>query len=634
MLLDSINSPRDLKKIPLVQLPVLAEEIRTRIIEVVSGTGGHLASSLGAVELIIALHYCLDTPQDKIIFDVGHQAYAHKILTSRNKEFSGLRQYQGLSGFPSKDESVYDTFTTGHSSTAVSLALGLACARDYLPKEKYFKVVAVIGDGSLSGGLCFEGLNNAGHLKKDILVILNTNELSIAPNVGALSNYLNKIISLPIYNRFRESLEALVKSRIPKGSHLIKIANKFEEGLKGLFIPGILFEELGFRYFGPLDGHNLGLMIPTLNNILNMKGPRLLHVMTKKGKGYLPSETDPVRFHSATPFEIKTGKALAKEQPLTKTYTQVFSGKLVELAKLNPKIVAITAAMPEGTGLDRFRDLYPQRFFDVGIAEEHAVCFAAGLAREGLKPVAAIYSTFLQRAYDQIVEEIALQNAPVVFAIDRAGIVGEDGPTHQGVFDISLLRNIPNLVVMAPKDGRELGNMLEFAINLDKPVAIRYPKATDPGSLILDSGNTSSLQPPCLAGRQAASSLQIGKAEVLKTGGDFAIIALGSMVNPCREAVALLEKEGRSATLVNARFVKPIDIDLFKNISTKAKFIFTVEEGILEGGFGSAVMEAIDRPVIKMGLPCEFIPQGKREVLLEQYGLTAQGIFNRIKSLL
>jgi len=618
MLLDSINSPHDLKKIPLVQLSVLAEEIRTRIIEVVSGTGGHLASSLGAVELIIALHYCLDTPQDKIIFDVGHQAYAHKILTGRNKAFSGLRQYQGLSGFPSKDESIYDTFTTGHSSTAVSLALGLACARDYLPKEKYFKVVAVIGDGSLSGGLCFEGLNNAGHLKKDILVILNTNELSIAPNVGALSNYLNKIISLPIYNRFRESLEALVKSRIPKGSRLIKIANKFEEGLKGLFIPGILFEELGFRYFGPLDGHNLGLMIRTLNNILNMKGPRLLHVMTKKGKGYLPSETDPVRFHSATPFEIKTGKVLAKEQPFDKTYTQVFSEKLVELAKVNPKIVAITAAMPEGTGLDRFRDLYPQRFFDVGIAEEHAVCFAAGLAREGLKPVAAIYSTFLQRAYDQIVEEIALQNAPVVFAIDRAGIVGEDGPTHQGVFDISLLRNIPNLVVMAPKDGRELENMLEFAVSLDRPVAVRYPK---------DKAPSSKLQAP-------SSKLQLGKAEILKEGQDLAIIALGSMVIPCWEAVALLEKEGISATLVNARFVKPIDIDLFKNISTKAKFIFTVEEGILEGGFGSAVMEAIDRPVIKMGLPCEFIPQGKREVLLEQYGLTAQGIFNRIKSLL
>jgi 1-deoxy-D-xylulose-5-phosphate synthase len=618
MLLERIDSPGDLKKLSLTELPILTEEIRHRIIEVVSGTGGHLASSLGAVELIIALHYCLDTPQDKIIFDVGHQAYAHKILTGRNKEFPGLRQYQGLSGFPSKDESVYDTFTTGHSSTAVSLALGLVCARDYLPKEKYFKVVAVIGDGSLSGGLCFEGLNNAGHLKKDILVILNTNELSIAPNVGALSNYLNKIISLPIYNRFRESLEALVKSRIPKGSRLIKIANKFEEGLKGLFIPGILFEELGFRYFGPLDGHNLGLMIHTLNNILNMKGPRLLHVMTKKGKGYLPSETDPIRFHSAAPFEIKTGKALTKEQPLAKTYTQVFSEKLVELAKVNPKIVAITAAMPEGTGLDRFRDLYPQRFFDVGIAEEHAVCFAAGLAKGGLKPVAAIYSSFLQRAYDQIIEEIALQNTPLVFAIDRAGIVGEDGPTHQGVFDIAFLRNIPNLVVMAPKDGRELEDMLEFALSLDRPVAVRYPK---------DKALSSKLQ-------ATSYKPQLGKAEVLKEGQDFAIIALGSMVIPCWEAIELLEKEGMSATLVNARFVKPLDINLFKDINTKAKFIFTVEEGILEGGFGSAVAEAIDRPVIKMGLPCGFIPQGKREFLLEKYGLTAQGIFNRIKSLL
>lgn len=615
MLLEKINSPLDLKKLTLEQLPILASEIRQRIIEVVSHTGGHLASSLGAVELIIALHYCLDTPADKIIFDVGHQAYAHKILTLRDQDFSRLRQYQGLSGFPSKDESIYDVFTTGHSSTAVSLALGLVCARDYLgPNQPHFKVVAVIGDGSLSGGLCFEGLNNTGHLKKDILVILNTNELSIAPNVGALSTYLNKLISLPIYNRFKSSLESFVKSRMPKGSRIIKLANKFEEGLKGLFIPGIFFEELGFRYFGPLDGHNLNILIPTLNNILNISGPKLLHVITKKGKGYLPAEDEPVRFHSATHFDLKTGKPLVKEKRLP-TYTEVFREKLVELAKTNKKIVAITAAMPEGTGLDKFRDLYFERFFDVGIAEEHAVCFAGGLAKEGLKPVVAIYSTFLQRAYDEIMECVALQDLAVIFSLDRAGIVGEDGQTHQGIFDIPFLRSIPNLVIMAPKDGQELEVMLEFAINLDKPIAIRYPKSICPSVHLSISG------------------LELGKAELLKEGKDFAIVALGSMVVPALEAIGLLEKDGLSGTLINSRFVRPLDISLLKNISTKVKFIFTVEEGILEGGFGSAVLEVMDKPVFRIGLPAEFIPCGKREILLEKYGLTSQEIANKIKSI-
>jgi 1-deoxy-D-xylulose-5-phosphate synthase len=615
MILETINSPKDLKKLTPEQLIVVAAEIRQRIVEVVSTTGGHLASSLGAVELIIALHYCLDIPPDKIVFDVGHQAYAHKILTGRNKDFSSLRQYQGLSGFPCKGESLYDAFTTGHSSTAVPLALGLVCARDQLERKEYFKVVAVIGDGSLSGGLCFEGLNNAGHLKKDLLVILNTNELSIAPNVGALSTYLNKLISLPIYNRFRNSLENLVKSRIPKGSRLIQIANKFEEGLKGLFVPGIFFEELGFRYFGPLDGHNLNLLIATLKNIINIKGPVLLHVITKKGKGYLPAEKEPIKFHSAAPFDINTGLDLTKDSGDSKSYTQVFSEKLLELARNDKRIVAITAAMPEGTGLDKLRDLYPERFFDVGIAEEYAVCFAGGLASAGMKPVVAIYSSFLQRAYDQIIEEVALQNAAVVFAIDRAGIVGEDGPTHQGVFDIAFLRSVPNLVVMAPKDGEELKKMLEFAINLDRPVAIRYPKDKVPSTEY----------------RVPSSEIKLGEAEVLKEGKDFAIIALGSMVIPSLEAIELLKAEGLSGSLVNARFVKPLDADLFKTLTANIKFIFTTEEGILEGGFGSAVMEAIDRPLIKIGLPGEFIPHGKRGILLDKYSLTAQGIATEIE---
>jgi len=635
MLLDSINSPQDLKRLSPEQLPELAVEIRQRIVEVVSQTGGHLASSLGAVELIIALHYCLDTPRDKIIFDVGHQAYAHKILTARNRDFSTLRQYQGISGFPSKDESVYDVFTTGHSSTAVSLALGLACARDYnLAKTPYYKVVAVIGDGSLSGGLCFEGLNNTGHLKKDILVILNTNELSIAPNVGALSTYLNKIISLPIYNRFRNSLESFVKSRLPKTSRIIKLANKFEEGLKGLFVPGILFEELGFRYFGPLDGHDLGILIKTLKNISNIKGPVLLHVITKKGKGYPPAENDAVRFHGTGPFDIKTGESLSNKQaPTPKTYTEVFSEKLLELAASDKKILAITAAMPEGTGLDKFRNIYPERFFDVGIAEGHAVCLASGLAKAGFKPVVAIYSTFLQRAYDQIIEDIALQNLAVIFAIDRAGIAGEDGVTHQGIFDIAFLRGIPNLIIMAPKDDPELEGMLEFAVGLDRPAAIRYPKGKIPNS----NGST-----PLTIGTERSrsakfqipnSKIELGKAEVLKEGKDFAIIALGSMVLPSFEAIELLKKDGLSGTLINARFVKPQDSNLFKDISAKVKVIFSVEEGILDGGFGSAVQEVIEQPIIRMGLPPEFITHGKRDILLEKYGLTREGIVRRIKEL-
>lgn len=619
MTLESIHSPEDLRKLNVDALPQLAQEVRSRIIEGVSLNGGHLASSLGAVELIIALHYCLNTPQDKIIFDVGHQAYAHKILTGRNKSFSGLRQYGGLSGFPSKEESAYDSFTTGHSSSAVSLATGLACARDCaIPKEKYFKVAAVIGDGSLSGGLCFEGLNNAGHLKKDILVVLNTNELSIAANSGALSTYLNKIISLPVYNRFRDSLESFVKSRMPKrGSRLISLANKFEEGLKGLFVPGMFFEELGFRYFGPIDGHNIQQLTHTLKNINLIKGPLLLHVITKKGKGYLPAENNPVKFHGIGPFDAKSGLAVAKDKPqVAKSYTQVFGEELLELARKDEKIIAVTAAMPEGTGLDKFRESYPERFFDVGIAEEHAVCFAAGLAVQGLKPVVAVYSTFLQRAYDQIIEDVALQNLPVVFAIDRAGIVGEDGVTHQGIFDVAFLRPIPNLTVMAPKDGQELESMLEFAFNLGKPVAIRYPRAV------------------CPLSHYGSAAIELGKAEALREGDDFAIIALGTMVVPAIEAAELLEKEGFRGAVINARFIKPLDKKLFRDICEKTKFVFSVEEGILDAGFGSALQEVTGKPIIRLGLPDAFIPHGRREFLLEKFGLNKEGIYHKIKTVI
>jgi len=613
MLLETIHSPQDLKKLTPEQLVSLTAEIRRRIIEVVSSTGGHLASSLGAVELIVALHYCLDTPRDKIIWDVGHQAYAHKILTGRNEDFTCLRQYKGLTGFPCKDESEYDAFTTGHSSTAVSLALGLVAARDLLPNEEYFKVVAVIGDGSLSGGLCFEGLNNAGHLKKDIMVVLNTNELSIAPNVGALSTYLNKLISMPVYNRFKASLEELVRSRLPnKGSRILKLANKFEEGLKGLFVPGMLFEELGFRYFGPFDGHNVALLINNLKKISSIKGPLLVHVVTKKGRGYPPAENDPVKFHSAAPFDVATGESLNKTSPPLKSYTDVLGETLVNLAQENKKIVAITAAMAEGTGLDKFRDRYPARFFDVGIAEEHAVCFAAGLARAGLTPIVAIYSTFLQRAYDQIIEAAALQDLGIIFAIDRSGIVGGDGATHQGILDIAFLRHIPNMTVMAPADALELGQMLEFAVTLHHPIALRYPKDTAPEKFF------------------SSPAIELGKAQVLRPGKDATIIGLGTMVIPALLAAEILAKKGRDIGVVNARFVKPLDKGLFQKLSAQGKHIFTVEEGVLEGGFGSAVSELIDRPVTRIGLPSEFIPCGKRDVLLKDYGLTAQAIADKI----
>jgi len=611
-MLEKINTPQDLRRLPLERLPILAQEIRQRMIEVVSKTGGHLASSLGTVELTIALHYCLDTPQDKVIWDVGHQTYAHKILTGRNKNFDSLRQLNGLSGFPCKDESEYDIFNTGHSSTAVSLALGLACGRDLLPQDKYFKVVAVIGDGSLSGGLCLEGLNNAGHLKRDLIVILNTNELSIAPNVGALSTYLNKLISLPLYNRFRDALQNFVSSRIPKGTRLLQIANKFEEGLKSIFIPGMLFEELGFRYFGPFDGHQLDTLIPTFKKIFAIKGPLLIHVVTKKGKGFAPAEKNPVLFHSAPAFDKTTGQPLSRGEG--KSYTGVFSDAIIRLAQKDARIVAITAAMPEGTGLDRFRDVFPTRFFDVGIAEEHAVCFAAGLARKGLKPVVAIYSTFLQRSYDQIIECVSLQRLGVVFALDRAGVVPADGPTHQGIFDLAMLRTVPDMILMAPADGQELAGMLELALSWDVPVAIRYPKAKIP------SFNFSQ------------AKIELGRPQVLLEGRDFVIIALGSMVLPCYEAMEILKKDGYVGTLVNARFVKPLDKDCYQKIISGARLVVTVEDGILEGGFGSALMELLQLPILRLGLPSEFIPCGPRELLLEKYGLSAQVIAKKIKN--
>ena len=615
--LNKINNPGDLKKIPVRNLPKLADEIREKIIKTVSKTGGHLASSLGAVELAISLHYAFDMPKDKIIWDVGHQAYPHKLLTGRAKNFETLRQLGGISGFPSRAESEYDIFTCGHSSTSISTALGLACARDL--KKENWKVIAVIGDASLANGMALEALNHAGHLMKDILVVLNDNELSISKTVGGLSKYLNRILTNPVYNRVRRRMQILVK-RIPIfGFKAFKAARRLEESLKSLLVPGIFFEELGFRYFGPIDGHNINTLISTLKNLSSLKEPVILHVLTKKGKGSRFAEENPSDFHSAGPFERDTGESLKKKE--AKAFTDVFSDKIAELAAKNQKIVAITAAMPDGTGLSRFSKEFPNRFFDVGIAEEHAVALSAGLAEQGLKPVVAIYSTFLQRAYDQLLHDVSLQNLAVIFCIDRAGLVGEDGPTHHGLFDIAYLRHIPNFIIMAPRDGLELEAMLEFAVNVNKPVAIRYPRGSAQSHL---SG--SSFQ-----------KIELGKAEILREGKKLAIFAIGSMVSIAIKTADLLSSEGIEATVVNARFVKPLDKEMIENTATHIKKIVTLEEGVVAGGFGSAILEFLEEENIKditiktIGLPDHFIGHGKREELFKEYHLTADEICETIK---
>lgn len=616
-LLNKINSPKDLKKIPAGDLPLLAGEIRKRIIGVVSKTGGHLASSLGAVELAISLHYCFDMPRDKIIWDVGHQAYPHKILTGRADRFDTLRQLGGISGFPSREESEYDIFTCGHSATSISTALGLACARDL--EDERWKVIAVIGDASLANGMALEALNHAGHLKKDLVVILNDNELSISRSVGALARYLNRVMTNPLYNRVRRQMQILVK-RIPLfGFKTFKAAKRLEESLKNLLIPGMFFEGFGFRYFGPIDGHDINGLITTFKNISTLREPVIVHVITKKGKGYRFAEEKPGLFHSAQPFQIDTGKPLNRE--VTKSFTEVFSGKIVELARKDEKIVAITAAMLDGTGLSDFSHEFPNRFYDVGIAEEHAVGFSAGLARQGFKPIIAIYSTFLQRGYDQIIHDVSLQNLPVIFCIDRAGLSGEDGPTHHGVFDIAYLRHIPNLVLMAPRDGFELERMLEVAVTLNKPVAIRYPKG------------------PCGSHLSGSSfhKIELGKAELLRKGNNLAIFAIGSMVSIAIKAADILSSDGIEATVVNARFVKPLDKDIIEDITKRMKKIVVLEEGVAKGGFGSAMLEFFERENIKdikverIGLPNNFITHGKREELLKEYHLTADEICETIK---
>lgn len=620
MYLEQIKSPSDLKKLQISELKKLAGEIREAIVYRVSKNGGHLASNLGVIELTIALHYVFNSPVDKIIWDVGHQAYTHKILTGRFDRFSSIRKYRGISGFPKRDESEHDAFGTGHSSTSISAALGIIEGRD--KNKKDFKVISVIGDGAMTAGLALEGLNNAGDLKKDLIVILNDNEMSISPNVGALSAYLNRILTGERYQKIKKDIKSFLEG-IPKlGSAAAKIAQKTEEMLKGIFLPGILFEELGFNYVGPIDGHNIELLIETLKRIKTLSTPVLIHVITKKGRGYEFSEKNPSLFHGVGPFQLETGSPV---NGTILTYSELFGDTLIELAEKDNKIIAISAAMKEGTGLEHFAKIYPDRFYDVGIAEQHAVTFAAGLATQGLKPVVAVYSTFLQRAYDEIVHDVCLQNLHVVFAIDRAGIVGDDGPTHNGIFDLSYLRHIPNMVVMAPKDGVEFKSMLELALSHNGPVAIRYPR-----------GN---VQLP-LTSQKLLVPFKIGKAEILRDGKDVALLALGNTVNQALSVAERLGGEGIQAMVINARFVKPLDRNLISSVASMIPRIITIEENALQGGFGSAVLEFLNKidishvKVKRLGLPDVFVEQGNQNELRKMYGLDEDGIYTAVLSIL
>jgi 1-deoxy-D-xylulose-5-phosphate synthase len=615
-LLEKINSPRDLKKLSRTELPDLAKEIRQTIVDVVSVTGGHLASSLGAVELGIALHYVFETPTDKIIWDVGHQAYAHKLLTGRRQRFPSLRRHGGLSGFTKSAESPYDSFTTGHSSTSISAGLGIACAKRL--NNDPAKVVAVIGDGSMTAGLAFEGLNQAGdsHKDKDLIVILNDNEMSISHNVGALSSLLSRTFSAASLQTMRKEFGELLKSLPRIGENVYQIAKRSEESFKAFVTPGMLFEAFNFEYFGPIDGHNLDHLIDIIKNIKKMDEPVLLHVITKKGKGYRQAEQNPVYFHGVSSFDVNTG-VCRKKATNVPSYTEVFGQSMLELAEKNTKIVAVTAAMPEGTGLVPFSKAYPERFFDVGIAEQHGVTFAAGMASEGFRPVVAIYSTFLQRAYDQIIHDVCIEGLPVVFALDRGGLVGEDGPTHHGLFDLSFLRSIPNMVVMAPKDENELRHMLATAIAHKGPIALRYPRGRGIG---VDLDKTFTILP-------------IGRGEILSHGDDLLILAVGGAVSEAACAARVLaEKHGIQTTVVNARFIKPLDRELILSLSSRIGHVITVEENTLPGGFGSAVLELLadhqiqGTAVKRLGIDDHFVEHGPQNTLRAKYQLDAAAI--------
>ncbi|HEY8055624.1 MAG TPA: 1-deoxy-D-xylulose-5-phosphate synthase, partial [Terriglobales bacterium] len=598
-------------------LPRVAEELRDYMITTVSKVGGHLASSLGAVELTLALHYTFDAPADKIVWDVGHQAYGHKIITGRRDRFPTLRQYGGISGFPVRDESPYDAFNVAHACTSISAAVGMCTARDLAGRDNY--VIAVIGDAGLTGGVGLEGMNHAGHIKPKMMVILNDNEMSISPNVGAIAGYLNRIVKGQAYQRVRDEIEQLITS-VPKvGQRLFRLTRQWVDAIKGLILPGMVFEELGFEYVGPLNGHSLDTLLDTLNKYKDHDGPVLLHVVTRKGKGYAQAEELPTKYHGVTAFDISTG-AFVKAPASAPSFTSVFGQAMCELAERDPRVVAITAAMTEGTGLNEFAARFPRRFFDVGIAEQHAVTFAAGLACEGLRPVAAIYSTFLQRAYDQVIHDVCLMNLPVTFALDRGGIVGADGPTHNGLYDLAYLAAAPNMTVMAPKDENELRHMMLTAVEHGAPIAVRYPRGNGVG-----------------AAREPARKLEIGRAEILREGSDGAILALGSMVYPCLEAAARLAQEGLSLTVINARFVKPLDEELIACLASEKPFLVTAEEGTLAGGFGALVAALLaDRRIpvaqLRIGVPDRIIPHGAPALLHAKYGLDTDGIVERVRA--
>ncbi|MBU0743326.1 1-deoxy-D-xylulose-5-phosphate synthase [bacterium] len=616
-ILHNLTGPEDLAHLSPAQLEGLCGELRDEIISTVATTGGHLGASLGVVELTVALHHLFHSPADKIIWDVGHQAYGHKLLTGRRERFDTLRQEDGISGFPKRSENPHDAYGVGHASTSISAALGFAKARDL--KGEGNAVIAVIGDGALTGGLAYEGLNNAGQTQTDLIVVLNDNEMSISPNVGAIAKYLTRITSGQLYTRFEADLWRIL-GRFPRGKTAQKLAGRIKDGLKQIIVPTILFEELGFKYFGPIDGHDLPLLVKTLDSVRKLKGPVLVHAVTRKGKGYSFAENDRPRYHGVGKFDRKQG--LKPSDGGTPSYTSVFGRALVRAAETDDRIVAITAAMPEGTGLDLFRDAHPDRFFDVGIAEQHAVTFACGLACEGLKPVVAIYSTFLQRAYDQIIHDAALQKLPVVFAIDRAGVVGEDGPTHHGSFDLTYLRAIPDLVIMAPKDEHELRRMLVTCLAHEAgPTALRYPRGAGQGVPLPDDVET----------------LAIGKGEPLRRGDDVCLLAVGSMVAPSVEAARRLAEAGVEATVVNMRFVKPLDEEILQTAYAHHRLVVTLEENTLAGGFGAAVLEWAAMhapepvtPTLSIGIPDQFMAHAPRSALLTRMGLDADTIAERV----
>ncbi len=616
-LLNTIKQSADIKIIEEDKLPELAEEIRQEIITIVSNNGGHLASNLGIVELTMALHYCYNIPRDKIIWDVGHQSYVHKMLTGRADRMNTIRQHAGLSGFPKRSESPADPFGAGHASTAISAALGVATARDHNNDD--YRVVAIVGDGALTGGLSFEGLNNAGNSGKDLLVILNDNKMSISENVGALSKYLTNILTDKRFNKLRNDIWELT-GRFKRRDKIRATISDLEDAIKGIFVPGYLFDKLGFRYFGPIDGHDLPLLVKTINQLQDLKGPRLLHVVTKKGKGFAPAEADATRFHGIGSFDKVTGKSNAKSG--LPSYTNVFGDTIVELAEKDKRIVAISAAMCSGTGLTKFSEKYPDRFYDVGIAEGHAVCFAGGLATEGLRPHVAIYSTFLQRAYDQIIHDVALQKLPVIFCIDRAGIVGDDGPTHHGCFDLSYLSTVPNITVMIPKDGDELRSMMKSVSDreLDGPVAIRYPRGSVPYEMTGEMSN-----------------VEWGKWHQLRYMGDTVVLAVGSMVDVALKAHEELKDE-IDFSLINARFIKPMDYDTLDYCMKSFKNIITIEENSHIGGFGQMVAGYLCDNTWKgnlhsFAIPDKFIEHGKRNVLLDEIGLNSKTLVQFIQEL-